>query len=370
MMANKQLNILILGARAPIALELARSFASSGNNVIMSDCQSLTITRWSNCVSAYYKTASPRYSLERYKSDLIEIIEKEEINHVVPTCEEAFYISMIKSDLESYNTEVWVNEFELMHMLHRKDEFMRLVSQFISVPETINLEDFKDHENSSQYVFKRIYSRFAKNTLIGPSKKEFKAKLGSADKKDWIAQQKLNGVEYCVYSIWNQGKLKAITIYEPIVRVGKGSAIMFQSRIIPILEEKIHLLGGSLKFHGQVSFDVIAEGDEFYVIECNPRGTSGAHIIGDKLFDAFFEDSYERNDKEQSFSIKTAIWLTNPFKALSIAVRESNDVIWKKSDKKPLLMQPLSIFEIVYIAVKERKSLLKATTSDIEWNGE
>ena len=53
-MPNTKQSILLTGARAPITLEMARSFAKQGHKVIVCDSSRLTIARWSNTVTKYY----------------------------------------------------------------------------------------------------------------------------------------------------------------------------------------------------------------------------------------------------------------------------------------------------------------------------
>ena len=54
--------VLITGARAPAALELARSFAAAGLEVHMADCSRARIARRSKTPKAVHAYASPRAS--------------------------------------------------------------------------------------------------------------------------------------------------------------------------------------------------------------------------------------------------------------------------------------------------------------------
>ncbi len=85
--------VLITGARAPIALELARSFNEAGHIVIMADCLHLTIARWSNTIHKYFSIASPRYENSKFVSDIQKIIQTENVTHFIPTCEETIFVS-------------------------------------------------------------------------------------------------------------------------------------------------------------------------------------------------------------------------------------------------------------------------------------
>jgi hypothetical protein len=49
---------------------------------------------------------------------------------------------------------------------------------------------------------------------------------------------------------------------------------------------------------------------------------------------------------------------------------KTKDVIFSIDDIRPFFTQILSVFEMMYRAVKYKKSLLGATSFDIEWNGD
>jgi hypothetical protein len=360
------MTILITGARAPIALEMSRSFAKHGHRVIMADSQYLTIARWSNTVARYYILPSARYKTGEYVAKINDIIEKENVTHLIPTCEEAFYIAVHKDELKC---KVWTAEKNLMHNLHNKLIFPQFAQPFLPIPETQLVTNFSDWQNSSNYVFKPIYSRFATATIIGKQLSE--SYFNEIEKTAWIAQKRILGKEICVYSIWNEGVLKGYAAYHPLYRVGKGSGIFFEPVIHLKTQQLIHQFGQTINYTGQLCFDVIIDDlDTPNFIECNPRGTSGAHLINNKIALCYLENADLIVPNNDNYSIKYAMALLHPLAFFTKKARDSHDVIYKKDDKKPFFLQFLSIFEITYIKIFKRLSWLAATTGDIEWNGE
>jgi hypothetical protein len=357
--------ILITGARAPIALEMSRSFAKSGHRVIMADSLYWTVARWSNSVKKYYKLPSARFETVEYIYFLNEIIQKEKVTHLIPTCEEAFYIAMYKEKLQC---QVWTADKELMHDLHNKLIFSEFSKPYFPIPETQLLRNFSDWTNSEAYVFKAIYSRFATTTIVG--KKIAENYFSESEKNTWIAQKRIKGHEICIYSIWENGKMKAYAAYHPLYRVGKGAGIFFE----PVTEQKtfelVRYFGESQKYTGQLSFDVIIDEQNVpYFIECNPRGTSGAHLLNNKLALSFLQNDELIIPTPQEYAIKYALAILHPLSFFTKRVRVSKDVIYRNDDKKPFLLQFLSLFEITYIKFLKKISWLEATTGDIEWNG-
>ncbi|WP_083921263.1 ATP-grasp domain-containing protein [Cytophaga aurantiaca] len=356
--------ILILGARAPIALEMARSFSAFGCRVIMADSLKWTLARWSNSVEKYYRLSAPNTKLTKYILELKQIISKEQVTHLIPTCEEAFYISMYKNE---FACTVWTANFNLMNQLHNKHDFIKLASTYFSVPKTISVDTFSDWANSKDYVFKPIYSRFATSVIINKNQEYCKRTIPQPDK--WIAQERIHGKEICVYTVWNDGVLKAFAAYHPLMRIGKGSSIYFEPYFDEHLFEQIQTFGTAINYTGQLCFDFIVNENGAFVLECNPRGTSGAHLLHQKLAPAFLTNDSFILTSAKTFSIKAAILLTQPLSLFTKKFHRSSDVIIQYNDILPGLLQPLSLLEITYIKFKYNKTWLGATTGDIEWDG-
>lgn len=356
--------ILITGARAPIALELARSFSSPRNEVIMADSLRFTISRWSNSVSKYYVLPAPRYNIDDFIIAIQEIIQTEQITHFIPTCEEAIYVAFHK---EKFDCKVWTCESQLIIDLHNKYRFHQIMNPYLPIPKTVLVNNFLDWKNSKEYVFKRIYSRFATNTIIG--KAVSKDYLKKDDRVNWIAQDYIKGKEICIYSLWNDGILKAYSAYHPLYQAGKGSGIFFQPIKNNRVLELVKNFGKQINYTGQLCFDVIIDKEENpYFIECNPRGTSGAHLINEDLAACFLENKQVIINNKNTFSIKYVLAIFHPFAFFKKQVRQSKDVIYQRADKKPFFLQIISVFEMLYIKFTKNITLLQATTDDIEWN--
>jgi len=172
------------------------------------------------------------------------------------------------------------------------------------------------------------------------------------------------------YSIWEEGKMKACCFYRPEIRFGKGASIYFESVDYSTLKEKIQAFGESLNFHGQLSFDFIDKNGKYYVLECNPRATSGAHLFSNKLAAIFFEKDLISKTNPKPKGLKFLMLMNNPSLLFSSKYHNTKDVLYFTKDLMPMLMQVFSIFEVILLAWRKDLTLLEATTFDIEWNGE
>ena len=356
--------ILITGARAPIALELARSFSRAGNRVLMADTLHLTVARWSNAVDKYYILPSPRFKKQDFANRLQQIIQTEKVTHLIPTCEEAFYIALFKNQLAC---KVWTSDLVLMNHLHNKLMFFEHFAKYLQVPDTVLVSHFDDWARSENYVFKPMYSRFASSTIIRKkvAQKDFLGEKAS----QWIAQKFIKGKEICVYSIWDAGKLKAFSCYHPLFRAGKGAGIFFE----PVEHDKIFQMvksfGEHIQYSGQLSFDVMVEGENAFFIECNPRGTSGGHLLHRFLAPAFLAENPVFQADKTDYTLKYLMFLLQFSSFFKPKVIRAKDVIIQKNDMLPFLLQPLGLLEIVFNKWSKNISWLEATTYDIEWNG-
>jgi hypothetical protein len=357
--------ILILGARAPISLELSRQFAKAGHRVVLADSLHYPASRWSRYVERFVLLPPPAQAFEAYVEALIALIKKENITDCLPTCEEVFYVSQCRDQLPA---KVWTDRFELLVQLHHKHRFLELATGFFSIPKTLTCTDFKDWDHCEKYVFKPVYSRFGHQVLIGKNKELCAAP--QANPADWIAQERIIGKEICIYSIWDAGVMKGYACYVPKHRIGPGAGIFFEPIFHQSSYEAVEGLGKKLQFTGQLSFDVIIKEDQVFVLECNPRGTSGVHLLGADLPLCFFE---QKNAiialPAQPFALKLPWVLTAPGVLFSKEFWEAQDVIFDFKDPLPFLFQAWSIFELLYLGWKRKKGLLETSTFDIAYDG-
>ena len=355
-------NILLLGARAPIALEIARSFKNEGYTIILADSLRFPVARWSNTILKYERLPAARQETKSYIDAIKGLISKYTIRHLIPTCEEAFYIAKYKSQ---FNCKVWTSDLELMNLLHNKESFAQKFKDQLPIPKTTSLDKFTKWSESEQYVFKPKYSRFGNQIIINTTI----TKETITNPENWIAQKKVTGLELCIYSIWDAGKLKGYSCYSPLYKIGKGSSIFFRHIENLNLKELVKNFGASNLYTGQLSFDVIISADSTWFIECNPRGTSGAHLLNKDLAKCFLENEESIYIGHHDFMLTYLMFFTHPLKFLNKKVRKAKDVIYRANDALPAFLQILSLYEMIFIKFSKGIDLLESTTFDIEWNG-
>lgn len=366
-MSETKINtILILGARAPIALELCRSFGSKNYKVLCADSQKYPIARFSKYCYKYLRLSAPALDFEKFKIELIDLVNIYQIDHIIPTSEEAFYLSMVKNELDC---KVWVSNIELMDQLHNKLSFIQLAKSYFSTPKTIIYSQFSEFNKVNDFVFKPIYSRFGKRVLINKSLEEINNTIKKPIK--WIAQEKIVGKQFCSYSIFDNGILKSHVTYIPKYLYKGGASLMFEPIEDKQILEKVKHFGKMINYTGQLSLDFILKDHKAFVIECNPRGTSGAHLLAKHLSKSFLNKNIEKtlNNNYKTKALKLPILIDKPFAYLNKDYREAKDVIFEYNDLQPFFGQFLSIIELYQKKVLLRKSLDKIMTYEFEYNG-
>ena len=377
--------ILLTGARAPACLELARLLSRAGKQIFVADSLRFPIAKGSRYVSKTLYIPAPTQGLTEFARHLLRCIVDNKIDLVIPTCEEIFYISLLRARIGQY-CEVFCDDFATLAQLHHKYHSMAMLKDLgVETPVTHLLNHHRQihsyFKDSERWVFKPAYSRFASHALLRPTKTAL-ARLRPSEKLNWIAQHYIDGEECCSYSIADKGRLQAHTCYRPQYRIGQGAGMYFS----PIEQETIRDFVSRFvqrhRFTGQVGFDFIQHDSKVTVIECNPRTTSGIHLLADRagLANAFLghRQAVTYSDTGQAKMIAVAmLTLGLPYSMNRAGIRrfisdfrQARDVIYVGHDIAALASQILGWFEILYRSVRSGISLRDAAAADIEWNGE
>ncbi len=378
------MRMLITGSRSYTALEMARLFRRSGWDVYVADCVRYPVCRGSNTVTRSFLLPSPKENYDGFIDGLIQIIQQYRIDLLMPSSEEIFFIGRSLNKLSTY-CEVFCDSFEKLNCLHNKWEFSRLASECrVQAPATFLLqsaEDLKQFEGSTaQYVFKPVYGRFAAHNLFGPDLSQLR-QIQPNPSNPWIAQKYIQGEEYCSYHLAVDGNIKAHACYRPAYRMGKASGYYFQPVKDLEMEQFSSEIAKKLQFTGHLAFDFMKSPDgTLYVLECNPRTTSGLHFLSQKeLVSPFLpgEEAMIRHHTAPKPKMIGYVMLLRPLyhgvNGLRRWARDfanADDVLYDRRDSRVIIYHFLSLLETVYDSFSKRVSLKDAATSNIEWDGE
>lgn len=165
--------VLITGARAPVALHLARLLHGAGRRVILADSPAHPIAAASTACALYRRLPPPRFAPDAYAEAVEALVRSEGVVLVIPTCEEVFYLGQLWRD-RAMTARLFAPDMDLLARVHDKHAFIRLVESLgLAVPKTTLLQSRHDlqavHDRSRELVFKPVWSRFASHVLLRPS---------------------------------------------------------------------------------------------------------------------------------------------------------------------------------------------------------
>jgi glutathione synthase/RimK-type ligase-like ATP-grasp enzyme len=373
--------ILISNARSFISLDFARFFNSLGIEVFVVDSSKYHICSFSNAVKKSFLVPSPRFETKKYIEAILEIVKEEKIDLIIPIYEEIFYISkFLKKFPES--CKVFCTSFEVLEKLHNKWTFQEKVKSFgFKTPKTYFLKnsfDFKNMDINFPFVLKACYSRASQKVKIIENENQLREADFKKGKNFWIVQEFLDGKKYSTYSVCWNGRVKAHVTYPLNYSIANNSCLSFKSvkheKIFKWVEKFVELEN----FTGQIGFDFIERGDGLFAIECNPRATSGAHLLveEDGLKDIFLDSAVDRVIFPTSDIVKQIApgmvlygWKKVPFFRFLRDFFGFKDIVFDKGDIFPFLFQPF-LFSYYYLnSFRLKKSFPAMFTHDIDYNG-
>ena len=370
------LRVLITGARAPAALHLARLLHGAGHRVITADSLRWPLAAASDASAAYVRLPPANGLCGIYGTAIRDALRAHNIDLVIPTCEEIFYLAALW-ERENMPATLFAPRMQLLRSAHNKFAFVATAQSLdLAVPKTVLLQSNDDvsalKTPSQDLVFKPVWSRFATDVLVQPGN----VLITPTAANPWVAQEFIAGQEQCVYAVAVKGRLVMLSSYQPTYRAGKGAGIAFKPIVDAGIRAFVERFVEGTAWHGQVSFDFIKRSDGTVVaIECNPRATSGIHFFDAPMpfANALLEGVMCKPEVTQTLGVKAAMLLYGPSQNLRGCWRDINemaDVIARPDDMRPARRQLLATLEFAAIALRNRTSLTQATTQDIAWNGD
>lgn len=376
--------VLITGARAPVALHLARLFDSAGWRVVLADTPAAPLSAASRAVSTYVRLPPPRFEPERYGDAVEALVAREDICLVLPTCEEVFYLAAVWRQ-RGLAARLFAPDADLLQRVHNKFDFIRFCDHLgIAVPQTRLLKSKDDlqsvREDAPRLVFKPVWSRFASRVLIRPSPTQVDT-LSPTAQAPWVAQQFLPGQELSAYAIAREGRLSAFSLYRSVYRAGKGAGIYFEPVEDAGARDFVERFVKGSGWTGQISFDLMRLSDGTVLpLECNPRATSGLHFYRDpQCFVAAVtgDAGFVERDVTRPQTVRLAMWIYGLPAALRSGglgrfrrcLKAADELLDWPNDAAPKRAQGRALGEIAVLALRHRISLQRASTRDIEWDG-
>lgn len=377
--------VLITGARAPVALDLARAIRSAGIEVHLADSVRPHAARALRPAFPVHRLPPPRQAFADFRRVMRDLMDRTGAGLIIPTCEEVFWLARA-AELDGSSDRLFAPSTEVLRRLHSKIDFPALAGSLgLAVPETVAIcgpiNPATLPTPSDEMVFKPEFSRFGTEVLIRPDGTRLD-RIQPSPERRWAAQRFVAGQEVCSWAAAHDGQVSAFVAYRPRRRLGRGAAYQIEAVSNPQLRQAAETIAAATGMSGHLSFDAIEASDgRTYLIECNPRAVSGLH-----LFDASADLGHAvvgagdlaEPPQGRLRHLGPAMALLGIPSALSSADlpglirdwRGSADVMDRGEGPGVSLGCLLDAAGFAAAAITSSRSPAGATTSDIEWNGE
>lgn len=273
------MNILLTGVRAPVALDWAFRLHKLGATVFMADSLRHPIGCFSPYCAGYTQTPAPAQHTAAYIGAIANLARNQHIDCIIPCCEEVMFLACNRVLLPA-DCQLYAPECSTLRHLHDKWQFIQSLQKYpVHPPRTVLLEDAKALSNwkatkdPENYIYKPVFGRFGSGFV--PQGQKMPSNL----RFPLLAQEYLSGEEVCSYALTHCGKVLACSLYSPKYRAGPGAGVYFEPRHHEGVFNFVRSYVAANKLSGQIAFDLFIDGESVSPIECNPRATSGLHLL-------------------------------------------------------------------------------------------
>jgi predicted ATP-grasp superfamily ATP-dependent carboligase len=373
--------ILLTSSRAPVTLELIRALAGAGHEVFATDTFAPTLASHARRLRRHFRTPPPRHAPDAFGAALVRIITARHIDWLIPTCEEVYYVGRHHAKLSDV-TNLLCPPLEELDRWHNKFTFHQHAAGCgLLTPRTELVQSSEELAAAltrfPRYLLKPAYSRFASRIITNCGDLAGQNPLPDCRPsfaEPWLVQEFIDGEGECSYSVVHEGRVTVHCSYRTPHRVNSGAGVSFLSIDGgPLLDVARRLLEGTA-FTGQFSLDVLLTSDgRRYLLECNPRATSGVHLLRpDALVRGLLDPRapvwVEPPGRYQQ--LLPLVLGQNPLRLLRDPPREwYRDVVFSARDPLPAVLQVAQMGRFLWLSRRRRIGLTAATTEDIEWNG-
>jgi len=270
----------------PFALGMVRKLAAEGHAIYAADDYSLSSGNHSKYLAAHFVYPSPHRDTAGFLLELERIVREYEIDVIVPTFEETFYISTQIERLSRF-TKVFTSPFSALARLHDKGAFARLVTKLgLPVPETAVVTNHDEMREATgrlgKYFARAAFSRggICCLTNTGPLAGWLDMdEVHPTPASPWLVQPFVEGETACTYSTAHGGRVSSHLMYRIPRQRKHSTGIQFEAIDAAKSLKLIEPIVAELGYTGQISFDFLVTDDGLTFVECNPRATDGLLLM-------------------------------------------------------------------------------------------
>lgn len=383
--------VLLTLGRLPVALELARAFQTSGWRVVVAEPFRWPMTRLSRSVAKSIQIVAPNVDPEAYLTQLIAVVRDEAVTLVVPVSEEMLYVSRLHGMLAT-KVPVVCMPYQALFQLYDKWAFNQLlVSIGLPAPASCLIENVEQHPSlfMADYIVKPRLS-CAGQGVSYYSAGNIPDKLHQLD--GLIAQQQLGGELCCTFAFVLKGSCTELVAYRSLLNAGSVSVCFERMDVPGKVAEQVKTIASHTAFSGMLSFDFMRDGQgQWLAIECNPRATSGLHLLERSSIATLMLNLAEqqcvgipgKSIAHVAKADKKPARMQEFWSALStldvrllrgrFKLREwrnlisTRDINWSVRDPLPFVLLVVIMWPILWQAIKQKRAVSELLMQDVQW---
>lgn|GEM_PF-1010951 len=377
--------VLVLGGRTAIALQLCRALHRAGCVVVAADSLATSVTRASRAVTSFVRLPRPGADLPAFIDAVEDVVTTHGITQVIPTGEERLWLAFAAAHGRALSLPpIGQMPIGVLAALHDKLDFQGLVAAAGLAP-TTTLPATREAIATLLGVHERVVVkprawRFGRGVVIVD---RARAPADWPVSVDAVVQPFCAGEERCGFVLAAHGRVVAAVVYLPRWRFPLGPSFGMEPVDDPALVAAMTRLVAAHRLHGAFGVDVVVGADgHLAFLECNPRFTSGVHLIDDAALCAALLPDLSSSSSLMPSSpsslpprprmVAPAMLLFGPGQAgpLWRDFWRSDDVVWDRRDPLPSLAFIGNIFELSWLAHREGIPARYATSHQLGWDPE
>ena len=377
-----QTKVLVTGGRFPAAAALVSFLHKGGARVDASDSYRMAPALHAHQVSKIHEVPGPVEGIGAYIGAIAAIAKKREIDLIVPSYEEGFYLARYRDLLP---VQLFAPDFTALSELHSKARFVSLCEELgLPTPKTKVVEDQGALGDAlsgfDEYVARPAFSRGGAVYLTnhGPRSGELAVeKCFPTAENPWLIQDYIQGRDVCSSSIVRDGKVLVHSSYGLSMASPSGWSVQFESIEDFGALEVTKKIAERSNYTGFVGFDFRLTDDGFVMIECNPRSEAGMFLMPrDWAAEAVLDHPTELRvvppgiRRQYSADLITSAVTGLPLKDRLKAILTTPDAFAAEHELLPALLRYTAGQHWVPIAEREHVSVDIAFLEDMSWNGE
>ncbi|MFK7888522.1 MAG: ATP-grasp domain-containing protein [Gammaproteobacteria bacterium] len=368
--------VLITLGRLPKALELTRGLKRAGCRVIVAEPFDWHVCRLSNSVDACYSLPAPTTDPAGYRRELLELIERENVDLVVPVSEETLHVLDAKVDAPSH-VSFYSPSRETIVSLHDKLRFSQDARDAgFDVPETWSAQDprAKALALRTDVIVKPAHGCSGVGVRHVRAGQSFEAEVGD------IVQRFVEGRHVSTFTIAHEGDCRETVMYEATLLSGSVAVCFRRVDHLPAVTRWVQEFVAARELSGFVSFDFIVDAEQTaWAIECNPRMTSGVHFlrcqdVAQAILQPAVNAPIELRKKahfQQFYPALTEtykkVFSTRTFLRRTRTIWSARDVVFSWRDLKPFFLMTPASWPILRQTLFDQVGFGEAATRDIIW---